>query len=259
MDYSCTLSKTLQHPALVRASSLGLLLVFWIAAAALTADASVLPQPWALWVPFEKAAASGALPYHLGLTLWRVICAFVPAMAIGVALGFLMGRVPAVDRWLDPWLVVFLNLPALVLIVLCYLWIGLNETAAIIAVVLNKIPNVATILREGARALDPHLGAMAQVYRMAPMARLRHVVMPQLAPFLAGAARSGIAVIWKIVLVVEFLGRSSGIGFQIHFYFQLFDVAMVLVYALSFIGVMLLVEALFLQPAERRVRRWRTA
>ncbi|ASY72272.1 Taurine transport system permease protein TauC (plasmid) [Sinorhizobium fredii CCBAU 83666] len=188
-----------------------------------------------------------------------MICAFVPAMAIGVALGFLMGRVPAVDRWLDPWLVVFLNLPALVLIVLCYLWIGLNETAAIIAVVLNKIPNVATILREGARALDPHLGAMAQVYRMAPMARLRHVIMPQLAPFLAGAARSGIAVIWKIVLVVEFLGRSSGIGFQIHFYFQLFDVAMVLVYALSFIGVMLLVEAMFLQPVERRVRRWRTA
>jgi NitT/TauT family transport system permease protein len=259
MDCSCTLNKALQHPALVRALSLGLLLLFWIAAAELTADASVLPQPWALWAPFAEAAASGALPHALGTTLWRVVCAFVPAMAIGVALGVLMGRVPSVDRWLDPWLVVFLNLPALVLIVLCYLWIGLNETAAIIAVVLNKIPNVATILREGARALDPNLGAMAEVYRMRPLARVRHVVMPQLAPFIAGAARSGIAVIWKIVLVVEFLGRSNGIGFRIHFYFQLFDVAMVLVYALSFIGVMLLVEALILQPAESRVRRWRTA
>ncbi|NKN38821.1 ABC transporter permease [Agrobacterium sp. a22-2] len=253
------MTKTLQHPALVRTLSLGLLLALWIVAARLTADASVLPQPWALWTPFVKALSSGALPYHLGMTLWRVVCAFVPAMVIGVALGFLMGRFPVADRWLDPWLVVFLNLPALVLIVLCYLWIGLNETAAILAVVLNKIPNVATILREGARALDPNLDAMAQVYRMRPMARLRHVVLPQLAPFIAGAARSGIAVIWKIVLVVEFLGRSSGIGFQIHFYFQLFDVAMVLVYALSFIGVMLLVEALVLQPAERRVRRWRTA
>ncbi|OAP41839.1 ABC transporter permease [Sinorhizobium americanum] len=253
------MSKTLQHPAVARALSLGLLLTFWIAAAELTADASVLPQPWMLLGPFAEALASGALPYHLGMTLWRVVCAFVPAMAIGAALGFLMGRVPAVDQWLDPWLVVFLNLPALVLIVLCYLWIGLNEAAAILAVVLNKVPNVATILREGARALDPSLGAMAEVYRMRPLARLRHVILPQLAPFIAGAARSGIAVIWKIVLVVEFLGRSSGIGFQIHFYFQLFDVAMVLVYALSFIGVMLLVEALILQPSERRVRRWRTA
>ena len=35
---------------------------------------------------------------------------------------------------------------ALVLIVLCYLWIGLNETAAILAVTLNKIPN-ADIIR----------------------------------------------------------------------------------------------------------------
>ena len=166
------------------------------------------------------------------MTLWRVVWAFALAMSIGTALGLVMGRFPALDRWLDPWLVVFLNLPALVLIVLCYLWIGLNETAAITAVVLNKIPNVTTILREGARALDPGLAAMARVYRMPPLARLRHVVLPQLAPFLTGAARSGIAVIWKIVLVVEFLGRSNGIGFQIHMYFQLFNVTMVLVYAL---------------------------
>lgn len=94
---------------------------------------------------------------------------------------------------------------------------------------------------------------------MSFMDRLRHVVLPQLAPFMAAAARSGIAVIWKIVLVVEFLGRSSGVGFQIHLYFQLFDVAMVLVYAFSFIAVMLSVEWAVLQPWERRTRRWRTA
>jgi NitT/TauT family transport system permease protein len=94
---------------------------------------------------------------------------------------------------------------------------------------------------------------------MSRAARLRHVVLPQLAPFIAGAARSGVALIWKIVLVVEFLGRSSGVGFQIHLYFQLFDVGMVLVYALSFIAVMLAVEWLILQPWERRVRRWRAA
>lgn len=246
-------------PGVVRVLSLGALLAVWIIAAGLTADPMILPQPWTLVQPFAKAVGSGILPYHLGVTLWRVVWAFVLAMSIGTALGLVMGRYPAIDRWLDPWLVVFLNLPALVLIVLCYLWIGLNETAAITAVVLNKIPNVTTILREGARALDPGLAAMAQVYRMTPPARLRHVVLPQLAPFLTGAARSGIAVIWKIVLVVEFLGRSNGVGFQIHMYFQLFNVTMVLVYALSFIVVMLAVEWLFLQPAELRVRRWRVA
>lgn len=216
-------------------------------------------MPQALLPIFWSETMSGDLLYHLGQTLLRVLWAVALAMSLGIALGLVMGLSPIVDRWLDPWLVVFLNLPALVLIVLCYLWIGLNETAAITAVTLNKIPNVATIIREGARALDPNLTAMAQVFRMPRMTRLRHVILPQLAPFITGAARSGMAVIWKIVLVVEFLGRSDGIGFQIHLYFQLFDVAHVLVYALSFIAVMLIVEWTLLQPWEARVRRWRVA
>ena len=243
----------------VPALSLLSLLAVWVGAATQTGDPQILPQPWALIGPFLGQLASGELPYHLFHTLLRVVWAFALAMSLGLVLGLLMGRSAAINRWLDPWLVVFLNLPALVLIVLCYLWIGLNEAAAITAVTLNKVPQVTTVIREGARALSPDLDAMARVYRMPAWTRLRHVLMPQLAPFVAAAARSGIAVIWKIVLVVEFLGRSNGIGFQIHLYFQLFDVTMVLVYALSFIAVMLAVEWLVLQPWERRVRRWRTA
>lgn len=242
-----------------RIVSLGLILGLWIVASVLTADPMVLPSPGALIDPLIREVASGELPFHLGRTLVRVAWAFVLAMAVGVAVGYLMGTRPVMDRWLDPWLVVFLNLPALVLIVLCYLWIGLNETAAITAVTLNKIPNVVAVIREGARSLDPELTAMARVYRMSRLAQLRHVVLPQLAPYIAAAARSGIAVIWKIVLVVEFLGRSNGIGFKIHMYFQLFNVGMVLIYALSFVVVMLLVEAAVLQPWEARVRRWRAA
>ena len=243
----------------VRAFSLLGLLGFWFLVAWIAADPMVLPMPQELFTPLWTELKSGELLFHLSRTLIRVIWAFTLAMSLGLALGLVMGLFPRVDRWLDPWLVVFLNLPALVLIVLCYLWIGLNETAAIIAVTLNKIPNVTTIIREGARSLDPNLKAMAQVFRMRKQSVLQHVILPQLAPFIAGAARSGIAVIWKIVLVVEFLGRSNGIGFQIHLYFQLFDVRLVLVYALSFITVMLLVEWLILQPWEKRVRRWRTA
>ena len=246
-------------PALTRGASLGALLALWSLAAWLGGDPQVLPAPWELGPKFAREIANGNLAFHLGATLVRVVLAFGLAMGLGAALGYAMGRHPALDRWLDPWLVVFLNLPALVLIVLCYLWIGLNETAAVLAVTLNKVPNVTVTIREGTRALAPDLDAMARVFRVSLAARLRHVVLPQLAPFLAAAARGGLAVIWKIVLVVEFLGRSSGIGFQIHLWFQLFDVGMVLVYALSFIAVMLAVEWLLLQPAEARVRRWRTA
>ncbi|MBY5989509.1 ABC transporter permease [Roseovarius atlanticus] len=235
------------------------LLAFWVVASTLKADPQVLPTPWALAPLFAQEIASGALWTHLSATLLRVLWAFCLAMTLGGIIGLAMGRSPALNRWLDPWLVIFLNLPALVLIVLCYLWIGLTEAAAIAAVTLNKVPNVAIVIREGARALDPQLDALARVYRMSGWMRLRHVILPQLGPFIAAAARGGVAVIWKIVLVVEFLGRSSGVGFQIHLYFQLFDVAMVLVYAFSFITVMLLVEWALLQPWERHATRWRRA
>lgn len=203
--------------------------------------------------------ASGELLFHLFATLKRVVLAFAISMVFGIALGLLLGRRRVADRWLDPWLIVALNLPALVTIVLCYLWIGLNETAAILAVALNKIPTVVVAIREGTRALSPELDDMAKVFRMTALARFRHVVLPQLAPYIAAAGRSGIALIWKIVLVVEFLGRSNGIGFKIHLYFQLFDVGMVLVYALSFVIVMLLVEGLLVRRWEARTSFWRHA
>ena len=247
-----------EKSAITALSLLGLL-IFWSAAAWITADPQILPSPFSLVAPLLAEIRSGELPNHLGHTLLRVVWAFLLAMTLGTILGLAMGRNERLNRWLDPWLVVFLNLPALVLIVLCYLWIGLNETAAIAAVTLNKIPNVATVIREGARSMDRELDAMARIYRLSFRTRLRHILLPQLAPFIAASARSGVAVIWKIVLVVEFLGRSNGIGFQIHLYFQLFDVGMVLIYALSFITVMLLVEWGILQPWERRVTRWRVA
>lgn len=239
--------------------SLGLLLLLWIGVAALVADPQILPFPQALGTLLVDELRSGELLFHLGQTLRRVLWAFALAMALGLAIGFAMGRSPRLNAWLDPWLVFFLNLPALVLIVLCYLWIGLTEAAAIAAVTLNKVPNVATVIREGARALSPDIDALAHVYRLSPWTRFRHVLLPQLAPFIAAAARGGVAIIWKIVLVVELLGRSNGVGFQIHLYFQLFDVAMVLVYALSFICVMLVLEWTILQPWERRASRWRMA
>jgi len=200
---------------------------------------------------------SGELFFHLGMTLLRVVAAFFVAMVIGSAIGIFLGLRPTADQFLDPWLILLLNIPALVVIVLAYIWFGLNEAAAVGAVAVNKIPNVVVTLREGARSLNPEYAEMGQVYRFGWFKRLWHIILPQLQPFFAAATRSGISLIWKIVLIVELLGRSNGVGFQIHLYFQLFDVATILAYTLAFVFVMLLVEFLILQPLEKRGNRWR--
>lgn len=243
----------------VPAASLALLVLIWALGAAVAGDPQLLPGPLAVARLTMIEAATGDLARHLLATLARVAAAFTLALSIGLGLGLALGRRPRLDAFADAWLVVLLNLPALVVIVLCYIWIGLNEVAAILAVAINKIPMVTAIVREGARAFDPALDDMAQIYRLSWRARLRHIALPQLAPHAAAAARSGLSLVWKIVLVVEFLGRSNGVGFMIHLHFQQFDVGRVLVYALAFVGVMLVVEKLLMQPWERRARRWRTA
>jgi NitT/TauT family transport system permease protein len=239
--------------------SIAALIATWALGAWVVGDVTVLPYPWEVAAIMWKEAASGKLWFHLSATLARVIAAYILAMCIGSVLGLVLGRNDSLNTWLDPWVLVFLNLPALVAIVLCYLWIGLNEVAAITAVAVNKIPMVTVMIREGARALDPALDDMARVFRMDRMASWRHVIAPQLAPHFASASRAGVALIWKIVLVVEFLGRSNGIGFQIHLYFSLFEVGYVLAYAISFVLVMLAVEFVILQPVEKRASRWRHA
>ncbi|WP_166263303.1 ABC transporter permease [Marinobacter caseinilyticus] len=237
---------------------LPLALVFWAILARIL-DTALLPGPATVFETLIAAAQSGELGHHLGVTLRRVLISFVLAMVLGVVLGVWMGRSLLANALLDPLLVLFLNLPALVVIILLYVWFGLVETAAVMAVVINKVPNVAVTVREGARSLDPQLEQMARVYQFTDWQRVVHVWGPQLFPYLMAATRGGLALIWKIVLVVELLGRSDGIGFQLHLAFQVFDVASILAHSLAFVGVVQLIELVVLQPMERRASRWRTA
>ena len=239
-----------------RIYSLAALIAVWALAAAL-AHSRLLPGPLTVGAATLADIRSGELPFQMGCTLGRVISSFAIAMVLGTIAGYAMGRSKTVDRYADSWLIVLLNMPALVTIIFAYIWIGLNETAAILAVVINKLPNVIVVMREGARALDPELDEMAKAFQFTWLSRMRHVVIPQLAPYLAASSRSGLSIVWKIVLIVELIGRPNGVGFVLGSAFSLFDMAKILSYAISFIVVMLVIESLLVQPLERRAIRWR--
>jgi NitT/TauT family transport system permease protein len=241
---------------LPRAYSLTALIAVWAIAAELL-QSRLLPGPLTIGAAVLTDIRSGELPFQMACTLGRVAGSFAIAMVLGTVAGYAMGRSRALDRYADPWLVVLLNMPALVIIIFAYIWIGLNETAAILAVAINKLPNVVVVMREGARALDPELDEVAKAYQFARFSRIRHIVVPQLAPYLSASSRSGLSIVWKIVLVVELIGRPNGVGFVLGSAFSLFDMARILSYAISFIALMLVIESLVVQPLERRANRWR--
>ncbi len=231
-------------------------LLAWEIAARL-AHSRLLPPFTSVFRVMLDEAQSGRLEHNLGVTLLRVGWAFAIAMVLGTALGVAMGRSPAIDRLFDSPVTLLLNLPALVGIVLIFVWFGLSETTTIAAVALNKFPATAVTMREGARAVEKRLLGMARSFGLSHRATWQHVILPQLSPYVFAAARAGFALVWKIVLVAELLGRSDGVGFQIQVYFQLFDVTGILAYTLAFMAVVQAIEWALVQPVERRINRWR--
>jgi NitT/TauT family transport system permease protein len=236
--------------------SIFVFLVCW-QAIAFYLHSALLPEPLIVAQRFFTHCKSGELPHHLGITLLRLVVSFSISMLLGCVLGIALGLNEKFNAFFDNWLVIFLNIPALVTVILCYVWFGLNESAAILAVVLNKVPNVIVTLREGTRALDKNLQGMAKCYDFSRIKILQHVILPQLHPFLMSATRSGLALIWKIILMVELLGRSDGMGYQLHLFFQWFDIASILAYTIAFVGVIQLLEFSVLKPLDNLALRWR--
>jgi len=236
--------------------SLGLLLLIWQLAAVLI-NSPVLPAPNLVLNALIEAIKSGELLHHLGITLYRLIISFFLALFLGTAIGLILGRYEKADHFFDSWLIILLNIPALVTIILFYVWFGLVEMAAIFAVVINKLPIVIVTIREGAKNLDEELIEMAKAYRFGRLKTLRHVLLPQLYPYIMAAARTGLSLIWKIVLVVELLGRNDGMGYQIHLFFQLFDITSILAYTVSFIVVIQFIEMAILKPLDKNAQRWK--
>lgn len=236
--------------------SIPLLLVVWQVIAMALAQ-RLLPTPIAVGEAMVGLATEGRLLEDLGKTLARAGTAFFFAMLAGIAIGIVLGRNSVLDRLFSGWLLVGLNLPAIVVAILLYIWLGLTETALVLAVVINKMPLVATTIREGVRSFAPDYDELARAMRWPFMRRLRLVFLPQLMPFVLAAARTGLSLIWKIVLVFEVLGSDGGVGYRVSLFFQFFDITGILAYASAFIVVVLGVEYGLLRPIERRVLRWR--
>jgi NitT/TauT family transport system permease protein len=231
------------------------LLGAWIVAAALLSP-NVMPGPLDTLAFSWRELRRGELIFHLGVTMRRVLLAFGVAMVAGTLLGALVGVSRALDKLLSAWLIFGLTIPRIVLFVMAYLIFGLNDTAAVAALILTVLPTVVVQLREGTKALDPKLLELARAYHRPPLLVWRQVIFPQLLPFVVGTARVALSLAWKMVVLAELLGRTSGIGYQISFYFQMFNMTGILAYGLAMMVVLAIIDVIF-SALTQRAFRWR--
>lgn len=161
----------------------------------------LFPTPLTVAGELWRLATDGPLIPDMVKTMLRAGIAFAIAMVLGTALGIMLGRRTWLDRLFSGWLLVGLNLPAIVIAIVFYIWLGLTEVALVTAVIINKLPLVITTIREGARSISPDYDELSTALRLSPGRRLRLIIVPQLMPFILAAARTGLSLIWKIVLV----------------------------------------------------------
>lgn len=229
--------------------------VWWLLSQTLPPD--IFPGPVETTRALWTSVATGEIWLDLWMTMVRVVGGLVLAMLIGVPIGVLMGLSRRAESVLDVWVMIVLTVPSLCYAILAFMWFGLNESAAIIAIAVTAAPSITINIWEGVKNVDTKLVAMARVFEASRPAIVRQVLLPQIFPYVMASARFGLGIIWKITVLVELIGRPNGVGFKLFYWYQLADMRQVLAWTLLFTIIMLVIELAILKPIERRVFAWR--
>jgi len=216
-----------------------------------------LPDPITTLRTFGEQVVTEDFFENLGVTARRVLLGTVGAFVVGSAIGLAMGRIWTVETALHPWVFVGLALPGPLVILFAILAMGLGEMTSLTALWVVVTPFVVTLVYGGAKALDPELLEMSVTYRFSRRERLRHVLVPALMPSLMSGVRVAFAMSWKIVVLIEALSSTVGVGERIHFFFIFNQPAAVLAWTFSFTIIMVAVELLVFQTLDRRLFAWR--
>jgi NitT/TauT family transport system permease protein len=193
----------------------------------------------------------------LWATLRRVMIGFLGATVIGIPIGTLMGASPTWRGLLKPWTIGALSIPGPVAIITAILILGIGESSALVALIVSVLPYVSNIIMDSVGGLDHTLDDAARVFKIPRRDKWRHVVAPQLLPGLFASVRTAFALSWKLVVVIEALGTSRGVGSQMQRSFRVLDVAQGIAWAALFTMIMWGVEVLVFKRIESHLFRWR--
>jgi NitT/TauT family transport system permease protein len=235
----------------------GVLMLGWQALSTFVFPPFILPSPLVVLQEMADIVASGVLWEHFLTTLIRLAIGFAIAFVLGAAIGIAMGRSAYWREFFGDYIMLTLTTPGLVFALICAMVFGLSPLGPIVAIILTALPHVTVNVHEGVRAIPRELLDMATVYNVNPRARLRHVLIPAVAPYLFTAVRYGFAIAWKITALTELFGSSAGVGFQIRTEYLVFSMRGVLAWTLFLVAFALIIERFVLVRMERDFFRWR--
>lgn len=202
---------------------------------------------------------TGASYYQeMAITTLRVLGGFTLAFSVGLAVGTAMGLSHRAEALFELSVLTGVAAPGLFIAMIVLVAFGINDMSAVIGIAVISVPTIIVTFWQATKALNRDLTEMAKAFNFNRWERIRHIIMPQLLPPSLAATRYGLGLAWKLVVLVELLGLSSGVGYQVTFYYQLFDLELVLAWTIGFLLFVLAVEYLIIRPCEARLTHWRT-
>lgn len=255
VDLLSQLGKMLREPA-IAAASIVTLLGIWALFGALF-PSMLVPSITETFTMLWGITVSGEVWKHMAATLGRVFIGFGLAMVISIPVGILMGTMKIFESFFKVPMMVGLTMPGLIWALLAVMVFGLSEASAYAAVAVSVLPVIAINVWQGTKGINKDLIEMARAFRVSRSAMIVNVILPQLVYYLIAATRYGLGLAWKVVVLVEMFGRSTGVGYQVIKAFDLLSVSLVLAWAFAFLIVMLVIDVGIIGYIERRLTAWR--
>ena len=256
-----TLRGLLRRPWFIRLLAVGLLLFIWQWITFVNTRVPGIGEIISfLIVEMTGGSHGGALrgefwePLRLSLQRYGI------GLAIGIPAGGAVGLLIGASSWarglVNDTVLVLLALPAVVWAFLASLWFGFTSEGPIVAVVLTVIPFVAVNLGAGVRSIDRNLIDMSKSFRVSVVRWVPHLLLGGTLASAFTGVRLAVMAGWNSLLIVEWFGASSGVGWRARFWYDALRFPGFVGWILLFVLLITLVDRLLLSPLERRAFQW---
>ena len=218
----------------------------------------LLPPPTTVAATFWALTVSGDLPYHVAVSLRRVLEGFLIAASLALPLGVGIGISRTLDHVSDLLIQLVKPIPPIAWIPLAILWFGIGEEAKVFIITLGAFFPVLINTIDGIRQTDHRHVELVRVLEVPRWKFITHVVLPGALPSIMTGLRIGLMVGWICVVAAELIAASSGVGYLIMDARQLSQTDVVLVGMITIGAMGKLLDAL-LKRLERRLIGWRAS
>ena len=240
---------------------LAILAAIWQAYATYLDNALILPTFAATVQSLAERTVTGELPGKA----WVSVRVLLQGYALGLA-GALVFTVAAITTRIGndllETLTAMLNpLPAIALLPLALIWLGLGNPSIIFVLVHAVMWPIALNTHSGFQSVSMTLRMVGRNYGLAGVRYVLQILIPAALPSILAGLKIGWAFAWRTLIAAELVfgttSGSGGLGWFIYENKNTLDIPAVFAGLFTVILIGLLVESLIFRVAERRtIRKW---